>query len=250
MERLEQDQFFTENQDRFNSEDAISLANFKTEFQLKSTFRAFFSVQFWAYFFMMLLSQMFGGFFSYVYKQLGLAVGIPDSVLTWAASMSSLVQAVTRLSFGALYDIYGFKRLYIILLSINVVNGLICYYARTITWLYFICILLDYLVIAGVFAIFPVPVATTFGSKFGTSVYPLVLLGAPLSALLITVETEVLYPRFGSQIVIYVGVGCSLLAIVIATLFNPQLDVNSMQRRGHVVVTMPGSRETQLKTLA
>lgn len=198
---------------------------------------------------MMLLSQMFGGFFSYIYKQLGLAVGIHDSVLTWAASMSSLVQAVTRLSFGALYDIYGFKRLYIILLSINVINGLICFYARSVTWLYFICIMLNYLVIAGVFAIFPVPVATTFGSKYGTSVYPLVLLGSPLSALLITMETEVLYPKFGSQIVIFVGVGCSVLAIVIASIFNPNLDLQSMHRRGHIVLSMPGNKETQLKNL-
>ena len=82
--------------------------------------------------------------------------------------------------------------------------------------------------IAGVFAIFPVPVAQTFGSKYGASVYPLVLLGSPLSALLVTFQTKVLYPYFGSLAVIYVGTACSIVAILVAKWFDQDLDIQSM----------------------
>lgn len=127
----------------------------------------FHSVRFWQYLSMMFLANVFGGFFSYEYKPIGNSVHISDSFLAWASSASSVVQAITRLSFGALYDKFGFRPLFMTIMIVCTINSLICYPARNIEWLYFVCIQLNYFVMAGIFSTFPTPVAKTFGPRYG-----------------------------------------------------------------------------------
>ena len=53
---------------------------------------------------------------------------------------------------------------------INVVNSVICYPAREYPPLYFVCILINYMVYAGIFAIFaifPTPDSQKFGPRYG-----------------------------------------------------------------------------------
>lgn len=76
----------------------ISISNIQEEKEdselivdLKRTTACLYSSKFWQYFALMILSQMFGGYFSYVFKQIGLANHIKDSYLTWAASAASIV---------------------------------------------------------------------------------------------------------------------------------------------------------------
>ena len=68
---------------------------------------------------------------------------------------------------GHLYDHFGFKTIFYVLMVINAFNGVICYQVKMITWLYFLCIELNYLVIAGTFAVFPAAVIKTFGIFYG-----------------------------------------------------------------------------------
>lgn len=116
---------------------------------------------------MMLLGTMFGGCFQYLYKSIGLSVEISDRLLSWAASISAILQALTRLLFGYLYDKFGFKKLFYILMTINIFNAVLCYHARNWTPAYFVCILCLYMVFAGLYSIFPAPAAQTFGNKYG-----------------------------------------------------------------------------------
>lgn len=116
---------------------------------------------------MMCLSNIFFVIFAYQYKAIGLAVDIPDSFLSKAASMSALVQTITRVCIGSLYDRYGFKTLFQFLMVVNFVNSIICFPARYNKWLYFVCVQLNFFVIAGVYSLFPVPVCMTFGPKYG-----------------------------------------------------------------------------------
>ena len=106
---------------------------------------------------MLFFCTMSGTTFSYEFKTIGLSVGISDNLLTWAGSLAALLQAVTRLVFGSLYDKYGFKRLFYIIIFVNLVNSIVCYHTRYIPALYFICILMTYWVFAGIFSIFPAP---------------------------------------------------------------------------------------------
>ena len=116
----------------------------------------------------MILSQIFGTFFSYSYKVYGENQSphppISDTLLTWAASIGSgLVNGLSRISLGAIVDRVGFKTIFTVLMSIQLVNSLMCYWAAYIPWLYFTCIMLNYMCIGGTFAIFPVAVTNVFG---------------------------------------------------------------------------------------
>jgi MFS family permease len=180
---------------------------------------------------MMFLMNIFGGFFSYTYKQIGISVNISDNVLTWAGQISALVQAGTRLSFGALYDKFGFKKLFFILCVINIINSAGCYPARQITWLYFICIQLNYFTLAGIFAIFPVSVANTFGKKYGAAVYPLVVIASPISAVLITLLEKYVYPVIHMQNMMLIGTACSTISFFVLFGFEEKLDVQNLIKR-------------------
>lgn len=177
---------------------------------------------------MLFLANLFGGFFSYEFKPIGVSVQIEDNLLTWAASASSLVQAITRLSFGALYDKYGFKPLFYTLMSIGTINSIICYPARHVPWLYFICILLNYMVLAGLFATFPTPVAKTFGPQYGIQVYSMILVASPIQSIITTTQVKLLYEWLGIQSLIYMGtIGC-IMAMVVCFFFDERLDFENM----------------------
>ena len=181
---------------------------------------------------MMLLANIFGGFFSYQYKAIGLANDISDSLLAWAGSTAAIVQATTRITVGQLYDMFGFRKIFLILMLINIVNSAVCYHVKKIDWLFFICVQLNYLVLAGVFALFPAPASKTFGKRYGAQVYAIVLIATPLSGLVNTLFVKVLYSRIGNQNIIYIGTAASALAIVINYFFTEKLDTERLQRLG------------------
>ena len=136
-------------------------------YDLKSPLGALHSVRFWHYFFMLLFGLIFCGIFMYEYKPIGLSVGISDFILSWAASISALTQAVTRLTAGYLYDKLGFKTIFLFLMLINTINSAISYEARNNETLYFACIQMNYLVLAGCFSLYPTAISNTFGPKCG-----------------------------------------------------------------------------------
>jgi len=176
---------------------------------------------------MMLAGNMFGGFFSYQYKTIGNSDPNVnnDLILSEAASVSGIVQFVTRLSIGALYDKLGFKLIFIVLMVINTANAFICYHVRKIMWLYIVCIELNYVVLAGIFALFPAPAIKTFGPKYGPQVYTLILLGAPASSILDMINIKVLYDIIGEVPILAIGGVFSILALIVLVSFSERLDV-------------------------
>ena len=88
-------------------------------------------------------------------------------MLSEAASASGIVQFVTRITIGTLYDYLGFKKIFSVLMILNAINGVVCYQVRDTMWIYIICVELNYLVLAGIFAVFPAAVIKTFGLKHG-----------------------------------------------------------------------------------
>ena len=73
----------------------------------------------------------------------------------------------SRISFGTLVDKYSFRRLMGILMAIQLVNACVCYWAAYVPALFFICILVNYMVLGGLFAVFPVSVTNVFGLELG-----------------------------------------------------------------------------------
>lgn len=64
-------------------------------------------------------------------------------------------------------DKYSFKLLMGILMAIQLVNACVCFWAAYVPALFFICILVNYLVLGGLFAVFPVSVTNVFGLELG-----------------------------------------------------------------------------------
>lgn len=54
------------------------------------------------------------------------------------------------------------------------------------------------MVLASIFSLFPAPVASTFGPKFGTQVYALVLASSSITSVANCVAIKVLYDRIGN----------------------------------------------------
>jgi MFS family permease len=197
------------------------------KWQLKEYKYGFRSIRFTQYFAMMLLGCIFTGVFSYVYKPIGLKEKISDRTLAWAGSISALVQAVTRLTVGSLYDKFGFKRIFYVLMTFNIITSFGSYAVRHTTSLYFVAIQLNYLVSAGIFALFPTAVYNTFGTDFGAHIYAVVLLGSSFSSVVDTILIKVLYQAYDAPIqdLFYIGAITSFIALVIAHFFQEKLDI-------------------------
>ena len=124
----------------------------------------------------MVLGNYFGTFFSYSFKPFGENDHphdqISDSTLTWAASIGAGgVNGISRVCFGMLADKYSFRFLLSILMAIQLGNACVCFWAAYVPALFFICVLVNYLVLGGLFAIFPVCVTSVFGLERGPQIY-------------------------------------------------------------------------------
>ena len=144
--------------------------------QIKSLKFFLFSIRFWQYLSIMILGNYFATFFSYSYKTFGENdrphEQISDTTLTWAASIGSgVINGLSRIVCGTLVDRYGYKTMMNILMVVNLVNSLVCFWAAYVPSLFFICVLLNYAVLGGFFAVFPVSVQNCYGPEFGPQIY-------------------------------------------------------------------------------
>ena len=107
-----------------------------------------------------------------------------------------------------------------------VFNIIICscsFPARTEDWSYFIVIVLSHLINSCVLTLFPVPVAKTFGMKYGMQVYSLVLVSWGPTAVTNIVFNWAFYKdnvQYGNIFVYVICIMCSLLAIFVNYYFE------------------------------
>jgi len=113
---------------------------------------------------------------SYSYKPFGESSSthamISDGLLTWAASINTgLVNGGSRLVFGKLADRFSFRSIMLVIMTLDLINCIGFYWAANIPAIYFICIMINYLIIAGFYTTFPVSVTKVFGLKRGPQVF-------------------------------------------------------------------------------
>jgi hypothetical protein len=124
---------------------------------------------------------------------------------------------------------------------LNIVNGLICYRVKTISWAYIACIEFNYLVIGGIYSVFPAPAIKTFGIYYGPQIYSLILIAGPLVSVFNLFVIKVVYEIIGidEEIILVGGSVCSLIAIIINFSFNEKIDFENMNNRGLLVYGDP-----------
>jgi MFS family permease len=74
--------------------------------------------RYWHFYAMAFFSAFYGLYMASVYKTLGLENDIDDLTLTWAGSLGSLSNGVSRFGWGLIVDKFGFKKTYGVLLVI------------------------------------------------------------------------------------------------------------------------------------
>lgn len=133
----------------------------------------------------------------------------------------------------------GFRTLFSILMIVNVVNSVIAYHALNNEYIYFICIQMTYFVVAGIFSLFPTPVAKTFGPKYGPQIYTIVVLFSTMSGGFTTAAVKILYDKIGPDGLFYVGTGFAVLSLILNLTFNERLDIEEMDKKGLIVWGLP-----------
>ena len=194
---------------------------------------------------MMFLANVFGGFFCYQFKTIYLAhntdVSNADTYMAIAASLSGVVQFITRISCGQLYDKVGFKPIFTFVMFLNMIIGVVCYQVKSITWAFITCIEFNYMVLGSIYSVFPAPVIKTFGIYYGPHVYSLVLIAGPLVSILNLFIIKVIYEILGvgEEIILAFGSVCSLAALIICCSFDEKIDFKNMNKRGLLVYGDP-----------
>ena len=142
-----------------------------SSFELKSVRHCVYSLRFWQYFAILIAGNFFATFFNYSYKPFGENTSshgqIDDKTLTWAASIGAGLNGLSRIFFGSLVDKYSFKTLMSVMMTIQLVNACVCFWAAHVPALFFICIMVNYLVLGGFYTIFPVSITNVFGLELG-----------------------------------------------------------------------------------
>ena len=156
---------------------------------------------------------------------------LSDSMLTLAAAIGAgVVNGLSRLILGSLYDKCGFKALFSVLMTSQLLVSLVCYHAVAYPWLYITCILLNYASIGGMYAIFPVSVTKVFGMESGPQIYVWVLLGAVLSSMLIMLTVVYLLDVVGFQALFYMGTASQIVTLGVLWNFEERLDEVNLER--------------------
>lgn len=161
-----------------------------------------YSIRFWQYVGLIILGNVFQGFFSYSFKVFGEdSKGhepISDVLLTLAISIGGgLFNGGSRIIMGFLQDIFPFKILLAILFSVYAVLAASIYWLVNFPALYFIAILTNYFCTGGMYAIFPGSVNNCFGTDFAPQIYSLILIGGFISAVINFLLSQFLFPAFG-----------------------------------------------------
>lgn len=190
------------------------------EYELTSVTAAFYSKHFYQYLLMLTLGNIFGGIFCYQYKPYGLAHNLSDKMLTYAGGLSSITQFITRISVGYLYDKIGFKPINIALMIIALFAACFSVYSVRSAPFYFIIIQLNYMVIGGIFALFPTPAANTFGKEKGPQVYSLIIMGSLIAAFTDTMLVVFAFETLGVHKLYMIGGVCALISLIMSCFFD------------------------------
>ena len=203
--------------------------------QIKGSRYLFYSLRFWQFFAIMILGNYFSAFFSYSYKPYGENDSphdqISDKTLTWAASVGAgLINGLSRIFFGWLIDKFSFRRILSILMLIELVNSMVCFWAAYYPALYFVCILVNYACVGGMFTIFPVSVTNVFGLEHGPAIYVQVMFGGFITSILNLMTTMWLLPVTNFMTLFYVGSLTQIATLALLWWFKEELDVDRLSK--------------------
>ena len=170
----------------------------------------------------MFIMLIFGLFYSLyiasVYKSFG-AEKLGDSVLTWAGSIGAICNGCSRILWATLTDYVGFKRVYFLIMLLQIIVASTIYLVRDNGTLYVIYIGLSFLCEGGHFSCFPAVSAKIFGLKNGATIFTICFIGIPLSSTLSLVLSQ-MKSTIPEEAIFMIGAVLAALNLVLLYFFD------------------------------
>ena len=113
---------------------------------------------------------------------------------------------------------------------IELANSLVCYWAAYWPPAYFACILINYVVIGGIYSMFPVSVMRCFGQEHGAQIYVNIMFGNIFGSLTNLLTNEWLFPATSYVTMFYFGSAVQVTTLIVLYFTNEELDVKSLAR--------------------
>lgn len=144
---------------------------------------ALLSSRFWMMGLLLFNGVFFGVYVTSEFKEIDLDY-LSDKTLTYAGSIGALANGASRIFWATLYDQYGFKRTYAVILAIQFTVSLVMYPLRASAYIYTLCVALTLLCEGGHFSLFPAAAANIFGLENGGQIFTLMFFAVPSSSML------------------------------------------------------------------
>ena len=109
---------------------------------------------------------------------------LSDNVLTLAGAIGSVCNGSSRPVWAALQDHYGFRKVYLVVMCIQMVVSASIYYVKTDSVLYTLWVAVSFLCEGAHFSQFPAITSKIFGQQNGGEIFTIIFLVIPASSAL------------------------------------------------------------------
>ncbi len=179
--------------------------------------QAFKSSLFYYLLIFLMLSTSNGFFMAANYKNLGILSISDDNFLNMIGSFGALTNGFGRIIWGILLDKYQFKASYILLLSLQFIEGISLKFIIEYQWIYLIWVGVSFFCLGGHLVLFPTFCVRCFGLKVGPQAYGFICWGLFLGNALQTLAVIGLKNVIGFENVGFLLSGLSLICLGMAS---------------------------------
>lgn len=119
------------------------------------------------------------------YRAFGQLNLINEKILSKLSTTSALLNGIARICWGCLFDKYGFKKLYVIIIIANIIISSCVYYCGTLfPFVYCILVIVNYLLIAGNTSLTTPLYPKIYGMKYATQINGIAIVIGGISSLM------------------------------------------------------------------
>lgn len=130
---------------------------------------------------MLLNGVFYGTFMASVYKAVNID-NLRDGTLTTAGALGAVCNGASRVFWATLQDKHGFKRVYFVLLVLQLAVSLLIYPLRAEAPAYVLLVALSFSCCGGHFSMFPTVAVKVFGVQNGGQIFTAIFFAVPLSS--------------------------------------------------------------------
>ncbi|CAI2366979.1 unnamed protein product [Moneuplotes crassus] len=176
----------------------------------------------------MFASSLYPYYLASNFKSFGMQEIDNDHFITIVGAIGAISNGASRLGWAVLSDYFGFKKVYLCLVILQIINAFTLTQVACYSMLYLVWIAVAFACLGGHFALFAPLSAKVFGGSIGSTVYTFLFASFAVSSIV----TFILTKQTGSgnisrDILFYILGGSSVVAFLLALLFSETLFIPS-----------------------